>query len=871
MTVRFGVVATAIALCGAVLAWAALSPEIVLRIEPHGISSRGGHAFVWQVVAPAYLPAAVIAGDDVGNPQSSGLQVYEQGRPLGPAHALHKEIEDAGSGRFSHWLSIVIFSASDNTDPRTNGRVYEAHARIAPPPHLATAADALAVMLAGLLLVRGLSKPQVLAAMRKAASRTAEFTRRGLHASMRLVRSTRRFATRAAAFARRGLHASMRLARSTRRLAPRAAAFARHVTPALPMPFLLVSTLLLSGVIVWSLFPPQGAWRIEPGDIAPRAGRSFAWNVPQPALHPFAIVRGDDNAAKRSRLALYQDGRLLGPPYAVHALISDIGAGLYSHWDDAVVFASPDNSDPRTNGRAYEARAPVVPAPWLMPAIAGIFAGALVAARRHRLRTSAPDDTRWARVVACGPGAILLVAAVAATVSLLGVFRVERIVPAAALSPDLPQAILEQSERVSRDGVYALDFHRFHAPFLEIDCCAQVDVRRGATPILHDKEFDPEPFDPRDIVKELRLRPDNRFFDLEDYLYFRFDTPPQWHETLSITFPVKARIELIIALWILAIALFASRRRIERLVLRPSAGAALMGIATASATVGVLLLAVNLTGLFVPLRYAEIDHPSPATLRRSYGPGDATMTWAAARTQLAPGPAESRAAYAHRLTDVIAQSVMHYWYERDRRRFRLQVPIWENYLLWLAGELRPDYRLYAFADPLKAIERGAGMCDQVSSALIALLRQRDFDARVVQLNGHTVVTAEVDPGVWHVLDADFNVVIPRSIAQIQADPGMVRPYYQSAFARIDPNSGKFSPDLFVSYYATDSYIGDAGANAALGERRIRFEAMAYWLKWRLPLMLLVVALISAGLRIWLRGRGAPVAAGRPWSEAERAV
>ena len=78
MTVRFGVVATAIVLCGAVLAWAALSPEIVLRIEPHGISSRGGHAFVWQVVAPAYLPAAVIAGDDVGNPQSSGLQVYEQ-------------------------------------------------------------------------------------------------------------------------------------------------------------------------------------------------------------------------------------------------------------------------------------------------------------------------------------------------------------------------------------------------------------------------------------------------------------------------------------------------------------------------------------------------------------------------------------------------------------------------------------------------------------------------------------------------------------------------------------------------------------------------------------------------------------------------
>jgi hypothetical protein len=237
---------------------------------------------------------------------------------------------------------------------------------------------------------------------------------------------------------------------------------------------------------------------------------------------------------------------------------------------------------------------------------------------------------------ACGPGAILLVAAVAAAVSLLGVFRVS-----VSFRPPPSARICRRPFSSSPNASAATACTRWistasYAPFLEIDCCAQVDVRRGATLILHDKEFDPEPFDPRDIVKELRLRPDNRFFDLEDYLYFRFDTPPQWNEALSVTFPVKARIELIIALWILAIALFASRRRIERLVLRPSAGAELTGVATASATVGVLLLAINLTGLFVPLRYAEIDHPSPATLRRSYGPGDATMTWAAARTQLAP-------------------------------------------------------------------------------------------------------------------------------------------------------------------------------------------------------------------------------------------
>ena len=153
------------------------------------------------------------------------------------------------------------------------------------------------------------------------------------------------------------------------------------------------------------------------------------------------------------------------------------------------------------------------------------------------------------------------------------------------------------------------------------------------------------------------------------------------------------------------------------------------------------------------------------------------------------------------------------------------------------------------------------MCDQVSSALVTLLRREGLDARVVQLNGHTVVTAEVDAGVWHVLDADFNVVIPRSIAQIEAQPDMVRPYYHAAFDRLDPDFSSTPLDVVASYYLPPTYIGEAGDNSALGERRIRFEALAYWLKWRLPLMLLgLAAVIFAGVRIAARRRGAAMRA-----------
>jgi hypothetical protein len=59
---------------------------------------------------------------------SSPIILYEDDKPLGPAHSTpHAEISTLGHGRFSHWkgnFSVFVFSSSDNTDPRTNGRTY---------------------------------------------------------------------------------------------------------------------------------------------------------------------------------------------------------------------------------------------------------------------------------------------------------------------------------------------------------------------------------------------------------------------------------------------------------------------------------------------------------------------------------------------------------------------------------------------------------------------------------------------------------------------------------------------------------------------------------------------------------------------------
>jgi hypothetical protein len=62
--------------------------------------------------------------DDLADNQRSLAILLEDGKPLGPAHALHDVIRSQGRGTFSHWSGQLYFSTSDNTDPNQNGKQY---------------------------------------------------------------------------------------------------------------------------------------------------------------------------------------------------------------------------------------------------------------------------------------------------------------------------------------------------------------------------------------------------------------------------------------------------------------------------------------------------------------------------------------------------------------------------------------------------------------------------------------------------------------------------------------------------------------------------------------------------------------------------
>jgi len=65
-----------------------------------------------------------IESDSSEESHRSAFFVCEDDHPLGPGHSTHEVILGTGRGYFSHWGKQLLFSTSDNSDPRANGRKY---------------------------------------------------------------------------------------------------------------------------------------------------------------------------------------------------------------------------------------------------------------------------------------------------------------------------------------------------------------------------------------------------------------------------------------------------------------------------------------------------------------------------------------------------------------------------------------------------------------------------------------------------------------------------------------------------------------------------------------------------------------------------
>jgi hypothetical protein len=113
-----------IAVCSSALIGLAVSVVLSNNSTPCAKNTLCRKFYHYEGYAYRYPSITSFGKADTDDNLSSSLEVYENGVSLGPAHANVHEIGRLGRGSFIHRQNQIFLSASDNSDPNTNGRIY---------------------------------------------------------------------------------------------------------------------------------------------------------------------------------------------------------------------------------------------------------------------------------------------------------------------------------------------------------------------------------------------------------------------------------------------------------------------------------------------------------------------------------------------------------------------------------------------------------------------------------------------------------------------------------------------------------------------------------------------------------------------------
>ena len=302
-------------------------------LDPGAIKAEQGFAYTVEITPPTVL-LRLAPGDD-GQPAGDGrptLRLTENDTRLGPSDVLHQDIRDKGAGRYDLAGTRLYLSASDNTDPRANGRRYVAVVRMAVSP----VATWPAGLLAALILLAGW--PAIARRVSAAAAAIARF------------RPSR---TALVVSAAAGLMAALGL-----------------------------QTVVLHQPIT-----------LAPEAIAPEQGFAYTVEITPPTVLLRLSDRAVREPEAADGSLLMEDATSIGPADALHRDIREKGAGRYDLHRTHLYFSATDNSDPRHNGRRYIAIVPMGLSPiaaWIAGLLAAVILLVASQLRPHRKRTNRP-------------------------------------------------------------------------------------------------------------------------------------------------------------------------------------------------------------------------------------------------------------------------------------------------------------------------------------------------------------------------------------------------------------------------------------------------------------------------------------------------
>lgn len=264
---------------------------------------------------------------------------------------------------------------------------------------------------------------------------------------------------------------------------------------------------------------------------------------------------------------------------------------------------------------------------------------------------------------------------------------------------------------------------------------------------------------------------------------------------------------------------------------------------------GLLLTGINVAGLFISMRNPEIYRE-----RGVRDKDDITLTEEELLRVGERRPEESTEGYIIRLNEAVNKGIAHYWEDAGIEKYNLRVPVYENYLLFLASYIRPrDYRKYEFYNQRKNIERGVGICSLHGLVMAGMLKDHGIDSRIVLLNQHVLAMAQVDQAHdrWWVVDPDLGVVVKHDMNEIEAQPELIRPFYLEK--GYDPQY----VDFLVQIFGKDGNAIFRDAYDYLPWKLGYVEYFSYFLIWIIPVTLMSPFALSAYRNRYQRRRHVP--------------
>lgn len=251
---------------------------------------------------------------------------------------------------------------------------------------------------------------------------------------------------------------------------------------------------------------------------------------------------------------------------------------------------------------------------------------------------------------------------------------------------------------------------------------------------------------------------------------------------------------------------------------------------------GVALMAINLYGLTQPIRKPGLGVSDQDQLRFV----EETVWSYEESVEAIHGLAviDEPDALAERANRVVNSSLVHVkWNQVDPIQYRQLIPIWENYFLWGLGRFSslPQFERYHYADYLRNIRRGIGICGDASTILSSVMDHYGLENRIISFRGHVIVEHQRESGGYNLLDPDFGVDLGVSLEALLEEPHRVRAKYIAA------GYSETEVENLLAIYETDYRIFDDTYHFM--SKRYLFEHLSYVAKWLMPTLMILVSLI----------------------------